>query len=86
MISSYAVLAPSRVTTVWLRCPSIEYQKVYEWSPVVKDLTSQIESHFQTTLNIAKIQKYCDGNAGIYLHADKILDLNPETDSAFWDE
>lgn len=63
----------------WLRCPSIEKQKIYPWSPVICEIKDLIQKQFGVLLNIAKIQEYKDGKAYITPHCDKILDLDTET-------
>jgi hypothetical protein len=67
------------VAVPWLRCPSIEHQKIYNWTSCIFKLKCKIEKEFNVSLNIAKIQLYTDGNSFIYNHSDKILDLDTNT-------
>lgn len=62
--------------TPCLRCPSIENCIVYDWSPIVAQIRDKIFNNFGIRSNLAKIQKYNDGNAIIASHSDKIIDLN----------
>jgi hypothetical protein len=66
-------------STPWLRCPSIEYQTIYPWSPITKHIRDYIACHTGYTTNIAKIQKYPTGDSIINVHSDKIIDLDQET-------
>lgn len=61
----------------WLRCPSIENQTIYPMSDIITDLIEEMNKKMGATSNIAKIQKYEDGNVDIKPHSDKILDLKP---------
>ena len=64
----------------WLRCPSIENQTIHKWSPIIKHIRDNIINKFKynnDSINIAKIQKYDNGNITIYPHSDKIIDLDP---------
>lgn len=62
------------VPSIWLRCPSIEYQTIHPFSNVIKNLNKQILQKIGLDTNIVKIQKY-ESNSYIYPHSDKILDL-----------
>lgn len=59
----------------WLRCPSIENQEIYPMCSIVKEIRDKILLEYGCETNIAKIQKYTDGETTINPHADKILDL-----------
>ncbi len=65
----------------WLRCPSIENQTMYKMSDIVYDIREEMHNKIGIwgidPPNIAKIQKYNDGNVDIKPHTDKILDLAP---------
>lgn len=63
----------------WLRCPSIEKQTIYPMSLIVKEIRDKIYTDLGYSTNIAKIQKYSDGNVVIKRHSDKIIDLEPST-------
>lgn len=63
----------------WLRCPSIEHQKIYPFSDTVFQIKKQIQKITGYDTNIAKIQKYKDGTEGINSHSDKIIDLCQKT-------
>ena len=65
--------------TPWLRCPSIEHQTILPLSPIVEQIRDYLTENRGYRTNIAKIQKYNDGNSFIHAHADKILDLDPES-------
>lgn len=62
------------IPSIWLRCPSIEFQVVHPFSNVIKDLNKKILQSIGLDTNIVKIQKY-ESNSYIYPHSDKILDL-----------
>lgn len=64
-------------STPWLRCPSIEHQTIYPWTPTVQQIKDIIEGTLGFATNIGKIQKYKDGHSFIHLHSDKIIDLEP---------
>lgn len=64
--------------TPWLRCPSIEHQTIYPLSDLTISIMDKISNMGYHT-NIAKIQKYDNGNIGINLHSDKIIDLDVNT-------
>jgi hypothetical protein len=71
-------------STPWLRCPSIEFQTINKWSNQIlkiRNNITQLEEIFKTNCktNIAKIQKYDNGDAFIYNHSDKIIDLDEST-------
>ena len=63
----------------WLRCPSIEHQTIYPYSPLVLSISERIKALTGHETNIAKIQRYDSGRTGIYLHSDKIIDLDEKT-------
>jgi hypothetical protein len=62
------------VPSIWLRCPSIEYQTIHPFSNMIKNLNKQILQSIGLDTNIVKIQKY-ESESYIYPHSDKILDL-----------
>jgi len=63
----------------WIRCPSIQDQKIYEFSPIVRE----IRDHINPELNIAKLQLYGNGGITIGQHSDKILDLDEDAPIVF---
>jgi hypothetical protein len=63
----------------WLRCPSIEYQEILPWTPVIENIKNWIEKELGYKTNIGKIQKYESGTSFIASHTDKIIDLDPKT-------
>lgn len=66
-------------STPWLRCPSIEHQIIYSWSDTLRMIRDDIIKSLGFYTNIAKLQKYSDGNAYINVHSDKIIDLDEKT-------
>lgn len=58
----------------WLRCPSLEENRMFSMSPTVLSIANEIKGG----LNIAKIINYHTGSAHIDSHSDKILDLDPD--------
>ena len=66
------------VHSPWLRCPSIENQIIHDFSEPIDKISKKIQQMGYTT-NIAKIQKYIDGNIIINPHSDKIIDLDENT-------
>lgn len=62
------------IQSIWLRCPSIEFQVIHPFSNVIKNLNKQILNKIGLETNIVKIQKY-ESESYIYPHSDKILDL-----------
>lgn len=66
-------------TTPWLRCPSIEYQKIHQWSKPLGLIKNEIETKTGYNTNIAKLQKYENENCFIGNHSDKIIDLDINT-------
>jgi len=61
--------------TPWLRCPSISGATVGVWKGLVDNAAAMINRDFGVGVNIAKVQRYDDGNIGIASHSDKIIDL-----------
>ena len=60
----------------WLRCPSIEHQHIYDYTPMVNKIKHMLPSYgLDNVNNIAKIQYYDNGDVIIHSHSDKILDL-----------
>lgn len=76
---SFEGIVNENMSVPWLRCPSIENQTIYPMSPIVQAIREKIHNELGGDSNIAKIQKYKDGNVDIKPHTDKILDLNPGT-------
>jgi hypothetical protein len=62
-------------TVPYLRCPSIAQQEIMPFTPSIEHIRQRIVDQNEHDVNIAKIQKYEDGNSNIHGHADKIIDL-----------
>ena len=60
----------------WLRCPSIDGQRVQRWSPCLLPLREKIAREFGCDgLNIVKLLGYSGPQIPMKPHADKIVDL-----------